>query len=74
VDHAEDNRKTVIQLDVSGIGATKFTSRLYDLTKLTKLNMSHNKLPKISANIKFLNQYVIYSCYFCCGYGLADSV
>lgn len=57
VDEAEDNRKTVHELNLSGVGAVKFTSRLYDLTKLTKLVMSHNKMRKISVYIKFLNQY-----------------
>jgi Leucine-rich repeat (LRR) protein len=56
VDYAEDNRKTVLELDLSGIGAVKFTSRVFDLTKLTKLNMSNNKLRKISVFIKFLTQ------------------
>ena len=54
VDTNEDNQE-LTSLDLTGIGATRFTSRLYDLTSLTSLNLSHNNLLVISRNIQYLD-------------------
>ena len=54
VDTCEDDQR-LNALDVSGIGATRFTSRIYDLTSLETLNLSHNKLKVLSKNIQYLD-------------------
>ena len=59
VDTNEDNQE-LIELDLTGIGATRFTSRLYDLTSLTSLNLSHNHLLVISRNIQYLDNLEIF--------------
>jgi len=47
--------QALTELDLTGIGATRFTSRIYDLTALTTLNLSHNKLTALSRNIQYLD-------------------
>jgi Leucine-rich repeat (LRR) protein len=53
VDTAEDDLRSTTALDLSGLGATRVTSRIYDLAELRELNLSHNKLTRISPNIQY---------------------
>jgi Leucine-rich repeat (LRR) protein len=53
VDTAEDDLRNTIALDLSGLGATRVTSRIYDLAELRELNLSHNKLARLSPNIQY---------------------
>lgn len=56
VDYAEDNHLTALDLDLSHLNARHVTSRIYDLTRLQTLNLSHNKLKKISTDIQYLSK------------------
>ncbi len=56
VDVVEDDRKLFLELDLSGIGASRITSRIYDLTDLTTLILRDNKLTRLSPNIQYLVQ------------------
>jgi hypothetical protein len=56
IDKCEDNIKTTIELDLSKFGAARFTSRIYDLHELKNLNISHNNVRRISANIQYLSK------------------
>ena len=58
VDEIEDNRKSKFELNLDGIGASKFSSRIFDLTNLTRLILSHNSMRKVNPYIKFLDKYV----------------
>lgn len=54
IDAAEDNISETFELDISNFGTKRFTSRIYDLVELTRLNMSYNQLKKLSPNIQYL--------------------
>ena len=54
VDQGEDNIPETVEFDLSGIGASRFTSRLYELTELRKLCLAKNKLTRISKDIQYL--------------------
>ena len=56
VDAVEDGDNDILELDLSFIGANRFTSRIYDLVDLVKLNLSHNNLKRISTDIQFLTK------------------
>lgn len=56
LDKGEDDINNTFLLDLSHIGAKRFSSRLYDLYHLQKLDLSFNKLTKLSTNIQFLNK------------------
>ncbi len=60
VDAGEDNISNTFELDLSNIGAKRFSSRIYDLVQLRRLNLSYNYLRKISDNIQFLSKWVIH--------------
>ena len=53
VDEGEDNIVETKALDLSGIGAYRISSRIYDLAELTYLNLSDNHLGRISPNIQY---------------------
>jgi Leucine-rich repeat (LRR) protein len=57
VDQGEDDLHNTTYLDLSGLGATRLTSRIYDLVELKELNISDNKLNRISPNIQYLARY-----------------
>jgi Leucine-rich repeat (LRR) protein len=57
VDAAEDDIHNTTSLDLSGLGATRVTSRIYDMVELRDLNLSNNKLARISPNIQYFQQY-----------------
>jgi Leucine-rich repeat (LRR) protein len=57
VDQGEDDLHNTTHLDLSGLGATRLTSRIYDLIELKELNISDNKLNRISPNIQYLARY-----------------
>ena len=52
VDLLEDT-EDLVDLDLTGIGAKKFTSRIYDLDKLNSLMMANNRLRKLSADVQY---------------------
>lgn len=55
IDNVEDNFLTVKSLNLSNVGCSRITSRLYDMTNLTSLVLSHNQLgPRLSTNIQYL--------------------
>jgi Leucine-rich repeat (LRR) protein len=56
IDACEDreDKKATLELNLSGIGATRFSSRIYDLVHLRRLVLSNNNLTKINTDIKFL--------------------
>jgi hypothetical protein len=58
VDEVEDHVHDTVELDLSRIGATRFSSRLYDLDALRVLNLSHNRLSRLSPDIQYLGKYV----------------
>lgn len=60
VDHGEDHLHETTALDMSGLGAARITSRIYDLVELRELNISCNKLTRISPNIQYFAKYVLY--------------
>ena len=53
MDHGEDNIDETTALDLSGLGAHRISSRIYDLAGLTYLNISDNQLTRISPNIQY---------------------
>lgn len=56
MDAAEDDLHNTQQLDLSGLGASRVTSRIYDLIELRELNLSHNKLTRISPNVQYFER------------------
>lgn len=56
IDACEDrtDKKASLELNLSGIGASRFSSRIYDLSHLRRLILSNNKLTRISSEIKYL--------------------
>jgi hypothetical protein len=58
VDACEDreDKQASLALDLSGLGATRFTSRIYDLTHITRLVLSNNQLLRLNPDIKFLDK------------------
>lgn len=57
VDVCEDreDKLATLTLNLSRIGAKRFTTRIYDLTHLKQLILSHNQLTRINPDIKFLD-------------------
>lgn len=55
VDEIEDEKR-ITELNLSGIGAKRFTSRIYDFAHLISLNLSNNKLRRISPNIQYMQK------------------
>ena len=57
VDACEDreDKAATLTLDLSGLGAQRFTSRLYDLSHLTRLALANNQLTRLNPDIKFLD-------------------
>lgn len=53
VDAGEDNLHQTTALDLSGLGAQYITSRIYDMVELQYLNLSDNRLKRISPNIQY---------------------
>jgi hypothetical protein len=60
IDACEDrtDKKASLELNLSGIGATRFSSRIYDLSHLRRLVLSNNQLKRISPEIKYLMRSV----------------
>lgn len=56
MDAGEDGLHQTTQLDLSGLGASRVTSRIYDMVELRKLNLSDNKLKRISPNIQYFQK------------------
>ena len=58
VDMCEDREDKIatLTLNMSGLGATRFTSRIYDLTHITQLILSNNKLLRLNPDVKFLDK------------------
>lgn len=56
VDQGEDNILETQALDLSGLGAHRISSRIYDLAELTYLNISDNQLTRISPNIQYFEK------------------
>jgi hypothetical protein len=56
IDACEDrtDKKASLELNLSGLGATRFSSRIYDLGHLRRLVLSNNQLKRISREIKYL--------------------
>lgn len=52
IDEAEDGR--LQELDLSGIGMMKLSSRVFDLVHLTSLSLAHNKLEHLPTEIQYL--------------------
>lgn len=67
VDAGEDNIASTTELDLSGIGATRFTSRLYDLDELKTLVLARNRLARVSPDMQYLTKYnCSLLCLLCC--------
>lgn len=60
IDECEDreDKKATLELNLSGIGASRFSSRIYDLQHLKRLILSNNKLTRLNPDIKYLIKYV----------------
>lgn len=56
VDYGEDHIHETTELDLSRLGASRFTSRLYDLDELRALDLSRNKLTRLSPDLKYLTK------------------
>ena len=56
VDAGEDDIPHTQRLSLAGLGATRITSRIYDLTELRELDLSDNKLWRMSPNLQYLTQ------------------
>lgn len=56
VDVGEDNLHETTALDLSGLGAKYITSRIYDMVELQYLNLSDNRLKRISPNIQYFSK------------------
>jgi len=55
IDAVEDNFLQVKTLNLSNVGSSRISSRLYDMTNLTQLSLAHNQLgPRLSSNIQYL--------------------
>ena len=55
VDQGEDQLHETRAMDLSGLGAQRVTSRIYDLVELQYLNLSDNRLTRISPNIQYFS-------------------
>lgn len=66
IDECEDreDKKATLELNLSGIGADRFSSRIYDLQHIKRLVLSNNKLTRINPDIKYLIKYVLCIHYF----------
>lgn len=56
VDNVEDKMEESLTLDLSGINAKHITSRIYDFTQLTSLNISHNRIRRLPDDIQYLTR------------------
>lgn len=56
VDAGEDHLAETQELSLAALSATRVSSRLYDLVELRTLDLSQNKLFRISPNIQFLSK------------------
>jgi hypothetical protein len=56
VDEGEDHIEETTTLSLAGLGAGRFTSRLYDLDGLTSLDLSDNRLMRVSPDIQYLHK------------------
>ena len=55
IDAVEDNFLQVKTLNLSNVGSSRISSRLYDMTNLTQLSLAHNHLgPRLSSNVQYL--------------------
>jgi hypothetical protein len=53
VDYAEDHHDISV-LELNNFKTHRFTSRIYDMSHLDTLILSHNKLTRISPDIQYL--------------------
>jgi Leucine-rich repeat (LRR) protein len=51
-----DNILETRTLNLSGVAADRISSRIYDLVELRDLDLSDNRLRRVSPNIQYLNK------------------
>jgi Leucine-rich repeat (LRR) protein len=64
VDVGVDNIDDTKELNLSHIGSTRFSSRIYDCSYLQILNISHNKLKRISTDIHYFIKFLLLLFYY----------